>query len=72
MTILALSKLKEFVDDKINVTQTLTLVLGGGKTLWEKKENAGYQHFLLFAQSFKKAQGRKKSGLCDKGLQSLI
>ena len=35
-----------------------------------KGENAGYQHFLLFPQYFKKlfTQGRWKSGLCGKEL----
>ena len=27
----------------------------GKKILWQKEKNAGYQHFLLFPQSFQKA-----------------
>ena len=35
-----------------------------------KKENAGYQHFLLFLQCFQKLflQGNENSGLCGKEL----
>ena len=35
-----------------------------------KRENAGYQHFLLFPQCFQKPSftGRLKSGLCGKEL----
>ena len=43
--ILDWSKLKEFADDKINLTKNLKLVLG-------KVEN---QHFLLFLLCFQKA-----------------
>ena len=52
---LDLSKLKAFAEDKINVTKQLEFVLGKEKTLWEKGENDGYQHFLLFPQCFQKA-----------------
>ena len=37
------------------------------KTLWEKGENAGYQHFLPFPQCFRQAfffQDRENQGLC--------
>ena len=56
--ILDWSKLKAFAEDKMK--------LGKG-------ENAGYQHFLIFPQYFFKRlhfQGRLKSGLCGKELNS--
>ena len=46
--ILDWSKLKQFADDKINVTEKLKFVLGRVKNIVAKGENAGYQHFLLF------------------------
>ena len=49
------SKLKEFADDKINVTLKLKFVLGRVENIIRKTENAGYQHFLLYPQLFKKA-----------------
>ena len=47
-------KLKAFADDKINVTQKLKFVMEGVEKIVKKEENAGYQHFLLFAQCFQK------------------
>ena len=41
-----------FAEDKINVTEQLKLVLGRTENIVGKGENAGYQHFLLFPQSF--------------------
>ena len=41
------SKLKAYADEKINVTEKLKFVLGNIENIMEK-ENAGYQHFLLF------------------------
>ena len=52
--ILAWSNMKAFANDKIHVTETLTLVLGRVENIVGKGENAGYQHFLLFTQSFQK------------------
>ena len=49
------SKLKAFADDKINVTEKLKFVLGRLENIVGKGESAGYQHFLLFSQSFQKA-----------------
>ena len=59
------SKLKAFADDKINVTAKLNFDMGMVKNLVEKGENAGYQHFLLFAQCFQKASflGSLKVGI---------
>ena len=49
------SKLKAFADYKINVNQKLKFDLGRIENIVGKGENAGYQHFLLFQQSFQKA-----------------
>ena len=48
------SKLKAFVDDKINVTGKLKFLLERVQNIVGKEENAGYQHFLLFPQCFQK------------------
>ena len=53
--ILNLSKLKAPTEDKINVTEKLTFVVGRVENLEGKGENAGNQHFLLFQQCFQKA-----------------
>ena len=37
----------------------------GKKTLWEKEENAGHLHFLLFSQCFENASILR---LCGEGL----
>ena len=47
-TILDLSELEAFADDKINITDKLKCVLVRVKNITGKGENAGYQHFLLF------------------------
>ena len=52
---LYLSKLKAFADVKINVREKLEFVLGSMENIVGKGENAGYQHFLLFPQCFRKA-----------------
>ena len=49
------SNLKDFADDKINVTYITNFVLGREENIVGKGENAGYQHFLLFQQCFQKA-----------------
>ena len=50
--ILHKSKMKDFADDKMNVTQKLNFVLGRVENIVGKGENAGNQHFLLFPQCF--------------------
>ena len=52
--ILDQSKLNTFSDDKINLTQKLKLALRRVENILGKGENAGYQHFLLFPQCFRK------------------
>ena len=53
--ILALSKLKAFADNKLNVIQNNKVVFHWIDNIVGKGENAGYQHFLLFPQCFQKA-----------------
>ena len=50
--ILEESKLKEFAHDEINATQELKFVLGRVENIMGKRENDGYQHFLLFPRCF--------------------
>ena len=52
--ILDWSKLKA-VADKINVNEKLKFDMGRVENIVGKGEDAGYQHFLLFPQSFQKA-----------------
>ena len=46
------SKLKSLADNKINVTENLKFVLRGVKKIVGKRENTGYQHFLIFPHVF--------------------
>ena len=48
------SRLKEFADDKINVTYKQIFFLGLIENIVGKGENAGYQHVLVFPQGFQK------------------
>ena len=48
------SKMKAHADDKINVNQKLRFVLGRVENILGKGENAGYQHFLIFPQCFRR------------------
>ena len=54
------SKFKAISDNKINVDLKQQLCLGWVENTVGKGENAGYQHFLLFPQVFKRPlfQGR--------------
>ena len=63
--ILDWSKWKAFADGKINVTEKLKFVLERAENIVGKGENAGYQHFLLFPQCFRKASytGSLKVGI---------
>ena len=56
--ILDVTKLKAFADDKINVAQMMISVFDRVENIVEKRENAGYQHFLLFPHSFQDASFR--------------
>ena len=53
--ILDLSKLKALADDILNVNQKFRFALERKENIVGKRENAGYQHFLLFPQCFQKA-----------------
>ena len=70
---LASSKLKAFAGNKRNAAEMIISVLDTVENIVGKEENAGYQHFLLFPQSFQKASfsGLLKSGLCDEELRLL-
>ena len=54
-----LANLKAFADNKVILTKTLKIVLEWLENV-EKGENAGYQHFLLFPNAFRRLlfQGR--------------
>ena len=46
------SKVKAFEDDKLNLAEKMKIVLERVENIEGKGENAVYQHFLLFPQSF--------------------
>ena len=52
---LALTKLKAFAEDKFSIAKMLIPCFDRVENIVGKGENAGYQHFLLFQQCFKKA-----------------
>ena len=52
-SILDLSKLKAFADDKSIETQNLKFILGREENIVGKRENAGNQHFLFSYNVFK-------------------
>ena len=56
--ILDVTKLRAIAGDKINVAQMMISVFDRVANIVGKGENAGYQHFLLFPQCFRKAWGR--------------
>ena len=46
------TKFKAFADDKLNVAKMMIPLFNRVENTVGKGENAGYQHFLLFPQSF--------------------
>ena len=52
--ILDWSKFKAFADDKINLNEKFKFVFGRIENMVGKRDNAGYQHFLIFPQCFSK------------------
>ena len=50
----AWSKLKAFADEKLDVVKMMISLLDSVENTLGKRENAGYQHFLLFPQCFPK------------------
>ena len=71
--ILDWSKLKAFADNKMNVTDIFKVVLGRVKNILGKRENAGYQHFLLLPKCFQKSpfSGSSKVWIVWKRVRSL-
>ena len=63
--ILDVTKLKAFVEDKINIAQITISVFDRVENIVGKGESAAYQHFLLFPQCFQKASflGSLKVGI---------
>ena len=51
----ALSFLKAFADDKLNVTENIEVALHWVENIVRKGENASYKHFLFFPYCFKRA-----------------
>ena len=51
------SKLKACADHKISMTENLKFVLWRAKNIVGNRENAGYQHFLLLPQYFRRLRG---------------
>ena len=49
------TKFKAFADDKLNIGAIMISCFDSVENIVGKGENAGYQHFLLFPQSFQKA-----------------
>ena len=49
------TKLKAFADDKLNAGKIKISVYERLENIVGKGENAGYQHFLLFPQCFRKS-----------------
>ena len=45
-------KLKAFADDRLNMAKVTISFFDRVENRMEKRENAGYQHFLLFPQGF--------------------
>ena len=67
-----MSKFKGFADAKINVAKMMIYVFNRPENIVGKGENADYQHFLLFPQSFKGPfpRGCNKSGSCGTELKT--
>ena len=49
------TKFKAFADDQLNIAKIIISVFDKIEHIVGKGENAGYQHFLLFPQSFQTA-----------------
>ena len=74
----AMTKLKAFADDEINIAKLMIHVFDRVENIVGKGENAGHQHFLLFPQCFQKVSfgggggALKVRGLCSKELKTNI
>ena len=67
MKILDLAKLKAFAEDKITFAEMMNFVFDKVGNIVGNRENAGYQHFLLFPQCFQRASllGSLKVGIVE-------
>ena len=65
-----MTKMKAFADDRRNEAQMMISVFDRVVNIVGKGENAGYQHFILFPQSFQEASytGSLKVGMCGEVL----
>ena len=63
--ILGWSKFKAFADDNMNFSEKFKFVLEREENTVGKRENTGYQHFLLTPQCFQKLSilGSLKAGI---------
>ena len=69
---LDVTKLKTFVDEKLDVAKMTNSLFNTAENAVGKGENAGYQHFLLFQQCFLKLSlGLLKLGWCCNGLTNI-
>ena len=59
------TKFKALADDKLNVAEIMIYVCDRVENIMGKRENAGYQQFLLFPRCFHKASfsGSLKIGI---------
>ena len=58
-------KFNPFTDKKLNIANIMIFVIDQVENIMGRRENAGYQHFLLFQKFFQKASS---SGLLKVGL----
>ena len=63
-----MAKFKPFADKKLHVDKIMKLVLNSVKAIVGKVENAGYQPFPLFLQSFQKLSVSKSVKLLKLGI----
>ena len=72
MTLVEVTKLKAFTDNKSNVAKITISPFDRVENIVGKGENAGHQHFLLFSYSVFQSfllYVRFKSGFCGKELR---
>ena len=53
------TKLKACAEDKFNIAKVMISLFDRIENIVGKRENAGYQHFLLFPQCFEKASSQR-------------
>ena len=62
---LDISKLKGFVDNKLNVSKVIGFPFRREENIGRKPDNSVYLHFLLFPQCFQKKFVPKVDQTCD-------